>query len=129
MPTLFLIGRIIVAGFFLFSGFNHFMLLGMMSDYAKMKGVPLPSAAVAITGLMLILGGLSILMGVYPVVGVILLCAFLLPVSIIMHNFWKIQDAQMKMTEMTNFLKNMALLGAVLMFLSIPQPWPFSLLY
>jgi len=129
MLILFLIGRIIVAGFFLFNGFNHFMLIGMMSDYAKMKGVPLPKIAVAVTGTMLVLGGLSILMGVFPVVGVILLAAFLIPVSFTMHNFWKIQDPQQKMIEMVNFLKNMALLGSVLMFLSIPQPWSYSLFY
>jgi uncharacterized membrane protein YphA (DoxX/SURF4 family) len=129
MLILFLIGRIIVAGFFLFNGFNHFMLIGMMSDYAKMKGVPLPKITVAVTGAMLVLGGLSLLMGVFPVVGVILLAAFLIPVSFTMHNFWKIQDPQQKMIEMVNFLKNMALLGSVLMFLSIPQPWPYSLLY
>jgi putative oxidoreductase len=129
MVTLFIIGRIIVAGYFLFNGLNHFMLLGMMSDYAKMKGVPLPAVSVIVTGSMLILGGLSFLMGVYPVVGVILIAAFLIPVSFMMHNFWKIKDAQQKMVEMVNFLKNMALLGSVLMFLSIPRPWPFSLIF
>jgi uncharacterized membrane protein YphA (DoxX/SURF4 family) len=128
MDTLFLIGRIIFAGYFLNSGINHFMRLGMMSDYAKMKGVPLPSVSVALTGLILILGGLSILLGVYPFVGIILLVVFLIPVSFMMHNFWKIQDLQMKMGEMINFMKNMALLGAVLMLSAIPTPWPFSVL-
>jgi uncharacterized membrane protein YphA (DoxX/SURF4 family) len=83
---------------------------------------------VAFTGSLLVLGGLSFILGVYPVVGVILLAAFLLPVSFMMHNFWNITDVQQKMGERTNFLKNMALLGAVLMTLAIPRPWPFSIL-
>lgn len=98
----------------------------MMSGYANAKGVPVPSAAVALTGLMILLGGLSILLGVYPIIGVILLGAFLIPVSFMMHNFWKVQDPQMKMGEMINFMKNMALLGALLMFAAIPRPWPLS---
>ncbi len=128
MESLFVIGRIILGCFFLYSGYNHFRQLEMMSNYSKMKGVPLPSVSVALTGSMLVLGGLSFILGVYPVVGVILLAAFLLPVSFMMHNFWKIADVQQKMGERTNFLKNMALLGAVLMTLAIPRPWLFSIL-
>jgi uncharacterized membrane protein YphA (DoxX/SURF4 family) len=91
-----------------------------------MKEVPGPSVALALTGLMLILGGLSILLRAIPVVGIVLLIVFLIPVSFMMLNFWKVQDLQMKMGEKANFLKNMALLGAILMFLMIPRPWPFS---
>jgi uncharacterized membrane protein YphA (DoxX/SURF4 family) len=91
-----------------------------------MKGVPLPSVAIAITGVLLLLGGLSILLGLYPLVGSVLLVVFLLPVSLMMHNFWKVQDPQMKAAEKVNFIKNMALLGGVLMLLALPTPWPFS---
>jgi uncharacterized membrane protein YphA (DoxX/SURF4 family) len=52
---------------------------------------------------------------------------FLVPVAFIMHNFWAVQDPQMKMVEMVNFTKNLALAASALMFLAIPQPWPFSL--
>jgi putative oxidoreductase len=128
MEALFVIGRIILGCFFLYSGYNHFKHLEMMSNYSKMKGVRLPSVSVALTGSLLVLGGLSFILGAYPVVGVILLAAFLLPVSFMMHNFWKITDVQQKMGERTNFLKNMALLGAVLMTLAIPRPWPLSVL-
>jgi hypothetical protein len=35
-----------------------------------------------------------------------------------MHAFWKVQDPTVKMGEMVNFMKNIALLGAVLIFLA-----------
>jgi putative oxidoreductase len=82
---------------------------------------------VAGTGLILLLGGLSMLLGVYPVVGIILLIVFLLGVSFQMHAYWKMDDAQMKQIDMINFTKNMALVGALLMFLLLPRPWPMSL--
>jgi len=85
------------------------------------------SAAVAGTGLILLLGGLSMLLGVYPVVGMILLIVFLLGVSFRMHAYWKMDDAQMKQIDMINFTKNMALVGALLMILLLPRPWPMSL--
>jgi len=38
-----------------------------------------------------------------------------------------VQDPQMKMGEVVNFTKNMALLGAILILMSYPVPWPYSL--
>ena len=128
MDSLLLIGRIILGGFFIYSGVNHFVGFGMMTQYAKMKGVPFPAVAQGVTGMMLLLGGASVLCGVYPTVGILLLVAFLVPVSLMMHNFWKIKDPQMRMADKTNFMKNMALLGAILMLLAIPTPWPLSFL-
>jgi uncharacterized membrane protein YphA (DoxX/SURF4 family) len=77
--------------------------------------------------LLLLLGGLSILLGYQPTIGAILIVIFLVPVAFMMHNFWAIEDPQMKMVEMVNFMKNLALAASALMFLAIPQPWPFSL--
>ena len=123
----FLIGRIIVGGFFLMSGFNHFAKLNMMAGYAKSKGTPSPAVAVGGTGVLLLLGGVSLLLGYHPTIGAALLVIFLLGASFGIHNFWTLQDEQAKMGEMTNFLKNMAILGLLLMTLLIPRPWPMSL--
>lgn len=124
---LFLIGRITTAGVFLMSAMNHFAKLSMMAGYAKSKGTPAPTLAVAGSGVLILLGGLSLLLGFHPTIGAGLLVIFLLGVSFGMHNFWAVQDAQAKQAEMVNFLKNMALLGFVLMTLIIPRPWPFSI--
>jgi putative oxidoreductase len=78
MNITFLIGRIILAGIWLMASFNHFKNLNCMSEYAKAKGMPSPKVAVAGTGVILLVRGLSMLLGVYPVVGIILLIIFLL---------------------------------------------------
>lgn len=126
MEILFLIGRILFGGFFVMSGMNHFMKAGMMAQYTASKNVPFPKLAVMGTGLLLILGGLGMLLGVYVEWAVLALALFFVPVSFKMHNFWAVKDPQQKMAEMVNFLKNMALLGAALMTLAIPAPWAFS---
>lgn len=126
MEWAFLVGRIIVGVFWLFNAFNHFAQAKMMIPYAKSKGVPLAELAVPGTGLLLLIGGLSFLTGLYPLIGIAALVLFLIPTTFIMHSFWTVQDPQMKMLEMVNFNKNLALLGFLLISLLIPRPWPLS---
>jgi len=125
--AIFMVGRLLLGGYFVFGGFNHFTMITPMAGYAQSKGVPIPNVAVAISGLLLWVGGLSLLLGIDPTVGVIALTVFLVPVTFMMHAFWKVSDPQMRMGEMVNFTKNLALLGAALMLLSVSQPWPLSL--
>lgn len=121
--TISILGRLLLGGYFVYSGFNHFAMINMMAGYAQSKGVPAPKAAVGFSGLLLLIGGLSILLGAYPTIGIIALALFLVPVTFMMHAFWKVQDPMAKMHEMVNFMKNVALLGAALTLLAIPQPW------
>ena len=125
--TLILIGRLLLGGFFINSGFKHFSNLTMMAGYSQSKGIPSPKAAVVFSGLLLLIGGLSILLGVYPTVGTLALVLFLVPVTFMMHAFWKVKDPMARMGETVNFTKNLALLGAALMLLGVPQPWAVSL--
>lgn len=127
MDTAFLIGRLIFGGYWLMAAVNHFKNLAHMTDYAKAKGTPLPKLAVAGTGVLLLAGGLSMLLGLYAPMGISLLIVFLLGVSVQMHSFWKMDDAQLRQIDVINFTKNMALIGALLMFLLLPRPWPMSL--
>jgi putative oxidoreductase len=122
-----LTGRVIAGCFFLMNGFNHFAQLNMLTGYAKSKNIPAPALAVGGSGVFLSLGGLSILLGYRPTIGAALLVIFLLAAAFGIHNFWKVQDQQAKVGEMTHFLKNMAILGLLLMTLAIPRPWPISL--
>jgi putative oxidoreductase len=116
--TVLYLGRLLFGGYFLMSGFNHFSNLNMMAGYAQSKGVPMSKIAVGFSGLLLLIGGASTMFHVYPLVGGVALVLFLVPVTFMMHAFWKIQDPMAKMGEMVNFMKNQALLGAVLILLS-----------
>ncbi len=122
---LFLIGRIILGAFFVNSGFNHFSNLNMIAGYAGSKKIPFPKFSVFISGLFLLFGGLSILLGIYHVIGIILIIVFLLPAAFFVHNFWTLPKEQRQMDKV-NFMKNLALVGALLMLLQI-QNWPYSI--
>ena len=127
MELLLLIGRILFGVFFIMSGINHFTNAGMMSGYAKSKNVPGAYLAVVGTGVMLVLGGLSVLLGLFPVVGLVLIVVFLLPTSVIIHNFWTVEDPPARAAEQINFLKNLALAGAALALVYGAADWPLTL--
>ena len=127
MHYLFLAGRVLYGGFFLLAGIDHFRRVEMMTPYAAAKGIPLPRLGVLGSGSLLILGGLSVLLGVRPTWGALLLTVFLVPTSFLMHNYWAATDPSVRQMDQTNFKKNIALLGAAWMLLLIPQPWLLSL--
>ncbi len=124
--VIYVLGRLIVGLYYIYNGIHHFAAFRMMVQYVKMKNVPLAEVAVPVSGILLIIAGVSILLGYRPEIGVLALVVFLVPVSYTIHNFWMETGAQ-RAADMVNFLKNMALLGSGLMFLGIERPWPFSL--
>ena len=125
MKIPFLIGRLVFGGFFLYNGVNHLLKREQMKPYVASKNVPMPDAAVTVSGVALILGGASILLGVKPKIGSAGLAAFLASVSPIMHDFWNASSEQQQ-GEMINFTKNMALLGAAIALMGMEEPWPLS---
>jgi len=116
MEYLHILGRIIFGGYFLFYGYNHFTHSKMMIGDAQSKKVPMASVVVPISGIILIIAGLSIIFNFHALAGAILLIIYIIPATFMMHNYWKIQDPTQKMGEMGNFMKNLGLLGALILF-------------
>lgn len=125
--VLFVIGRIVFALYWLQTAYSHFKNSSSLTDYASSKSVIAPRAAVVGTGLLALIGAISIGFGFYPTVGIIALFIFLVGVTFMMHNFWTATDPSMRMVEMINFTKNLALAASLLMLLAIPQPWFWSI--
>lgn len=115
LDVIVLIGRVLFAALFLGSGFSHLMQMTQMTQYAGSKGIPAPRVAVVGSGILLLVGGLMVLFGVWADLGSLLLVVFLLPAAALMHAFWKETEPEAKNTEMINFNKDVALAGAALM--------------
>jgi len=119
MSTVFLIGRIVFAIMFVMSGINHITKADHMVGYAQFKGVPSPKLAVIGSGVVMGLGGLSLILGVYADLGAIVLAAILLLMAVKMHNFWTLEDAQAKQADMIGFLKNVSMAGGALFMFAL----------
>lgn len=129
MEILILISRFLFSLIFLMSGIGHFTQAKTMSEYTKSKKIPAPGLAVFVTGIMILLGGLSILLGAFVNIGAILLIIFLIPTAFIMHNFWTLTDPVMKQHDQVHFMKDLALAGAAFLIWYLYQtvPVPLSL--
>jgi putative oxidoreductase len=118
------LGRLLFVLIFLMAGSNHFSRQTI--GYAASQGVPLASIAVPLSGVLAIAGGLSILLGYRAKLGAWLIVVFLVPVTLMMHKFWAVQDPMMAQIQMVMFLKNLAMLGGALL-ISQFGAGPFSL--
>jgi uncharacterized membrane protein YphA (DoxX/SURF4 family) len=124
---LILVGRLLFGGLLAFQGLNHFMNTDEMAGYAESKGVPAARFGVIASGMMLLLGGLGIILGVYPIVAAGMLAVFFVLVTPVMHDFWAAPEAEQQ-DEMVDFIKNVELLGASLVFLVLGgETWGFAL--
>ncbi|MFB6147583.1 MAG: DoxX family protein [Candidatus Nanohaloarchaea archaeon] len=108
-----LVGRVLFGGYFAFSGLNHFLSTGDLAGWAEAKGAPYAEALVYLSGLMLVAGGLGVIAGAYPAVSLGLIGVFMAVVTPWFHDFWSLEGEDRE-EQMTHFLKNLALFGAVL---------------
>ncbi|PGL71021.1 DoxX family protein [Bacillus sp. AFS055030] len=126
MSIIWLIGRVLFGVYFIMVGFNHFSNFQGLKQASQYKKIPMPGTSVIVSGLMLIIGGATILTGFYVGLGVLLLVLFLVISAFTVHNFWTLEDPMQKMGEQTQFMKNIALASVVLMLLQI-NDWSWML--
>lgn len=116
MDVVFLVGRILFAALFLGSAMAHLRQTDAMAGYAASRGLPMAKPATLLSGVQILLGGLSVLLGVWGDLGSLLLALFMFPTAVLMHAFWKESDPASKQMEMIQFNKDIALGGSALAF-------------
>ena len=124
MKYLVLLGRILYAAIFISAAPGHFTAVTIA--YAAGKGVPLASIVVPLSGIIALLGGLSILTGYKARHGAWLIVLFLVPVTVMMHNFWVITEPMAARIQYIMFMKNLSMLGGALLITYFGSG-PFSL--
>ena len=107
------LGRLLYSAIFLMTVFGHFSA-GYIG-YAAQAGVPAPGLLVPLSGVIAILGGLSITLGYKAKIGGWLIVLFLVPVTFKMHAFWAVPDPMMHGIQLALFWKNISMLGAALL--------------
>lgn len=118
------IARAFFAAIFLTAGPSHFNPATIA--YAASTGLPFASFLVPASGVLALLGGLSILTGWHARLGALALVAFLVPVTLTMHAFWAVKDPMAAMMQYAMFMKNVGLLGGALLIAHFGAG-PFSL--
>jgi putative oxidoreductase len=124
MDVVFLLARILFVYLFLTSAVGHLTKTDAMTGYTQSRGVPSPKPAVIASGLLMLVGGLLVLLGVWADLGALFLAAFTASAALLMHAFWKESDPMARQMETIQFNKDVALTGAGLAFFVIFQADP-----
>lgn len=116
--TLLLIGRLCIAAIFILAGVGKFINFDQTAAYMASKGMTMIPLFLFGAAMVEILGGLSLALGYKTRVGASILLLFLIPTTIIFHDFWNVSGADYA-TQQINFLKNLAIFGGLLYVLAV----------
>src|SRR5689334_15307113 len=116
LPTMALIGRLLLAAIFLVSGIAKLTDTPGTVAHMTAAGIPHADTLALVAGGAEVLGALAIATGFLTRVASLGLILFMIPTTLIFHAFWN-AAGEAHMTQMVNFMKNLAIIGglAVLM--------------
>jgi putative oxidoreductase len=128
---LFLLARVLYSVQFGSSAVTHVRSSQMFVGFAKSRNVPVSQVAGWPSGIYLGIATISLLFGVWPDVGALLLGLWCIPTAVLIHNFWTFTDANERRMQRMNFVRNVTYVGAALGFLAtfeaLRDAVPFSL--
>ena len=121
------VGRILIALIFLLSGFGKLTgfagTAGYMASKMPVSGT-LIDLLLVITIIIELGGGIALVLGWKARLAALVLFLWMIPVTLIFHNFWGV-PADQAMNQQIHFLKNLAIMGGMLMIMA-NGPGPLS---
>ncbi|MDR3636944.1 MAG: DoxX family protein [Isosphaeraceae bacterium] len=113
------LGRLMLCTIFLLSAVGnkipHFQAVAGLMGH---KGVPAPQFMLVGAIVFLIAGSLSVILGYKARFGAGLLLVFLVLATYYFHDFWTVSDPQAKQEQMIQFMKNLGLMGAMVLIIA-----------
>lgn len=107
------VSRILLSGIFLISGVSKILDWNQTAEFMASKGFPFVPLFLLGAILVEIVGGLSVLFGLKASWSGALLTLYLIPVTLLFHDFWNYQGLERQL-QLANFLKNLAIMGGLL---------------
>ncbi|HEY2588214.1 MAG TPA: DoxX family protein [Tepidisphaeraceae bacterium] len=105
-------GRLLMSAIFILSGITKLTHLSGMASMVHMN-----PGLLAVAGAVELVGGAMLLLGLWPRLGALALFLFLIPTTLMFHNFWAAPPEHYQ-EQQINFLKNLAIMGGLLMVLA-----------
>lgn len=112
------VGRALAGVLFLVSGINKLLAFGYVAGWMQGSGIPAAGALLVLTILLEVGGGLALITGIQARAAAAALALFLVPVTLIFHGFWHADAADFQ-NQLNHFLKNVAILGGMLVVFGI----------
>lgn len=110
--------RLCIAAIFILAGVSKFMSFDQTAAYMASKGLTMIPLFLFGAATIEILGGLLLVFGYKTRLAAIILILFLIPTTLIFHDFWNLSGAD-QAAQQIEFLKNLAILGGLLYVLAV----------
>ena len=107
-----LLGRILLALVFVASGLIKILDPARATESMTSKGIPMASLLLWGAIAFELLGALSLLLGFRARAGAVLLLLFLVPTTLLYHDFWGVAGNERTM-QLLQFLKNAGIMGGL----------------
>jgi putative oxidoreductase len=113
-----LLGRALFAYVFIPAGYSKIGGFAATAGYMASKGLPAVNVLLALTIVIELLGGLALLVGWKARWAALALAGFTIIASVVFHNYWALPEAE-QMTQQLMFVKNMGLVGGLLLVVGL----------
>lgn len=107
------LARILISAIFVYSGISQLIHFDATVHVLAAAGIPLATVAAAIAILIDLGGSAMLIIGWQTKLAAVVLFIYLIPVTIMFHNFWA-APPQMHEMQLLNFLKNLGIMGGLL---------------
>jgi putative oxidoreductase len=111
-------GSLLMSGIFVQGGWLAFREPGGRARKAAKLDLPEPELMVRANGLIMVGGGVALAIGVKPKLAATVLIGSLVPTTLAGHRFWEEETEQGRIAQQTQFLKNLGLIGGLLVLIS-----------
>ena len=109
------LGRLLLSAMFVHGGWSAFKQPGRRASAAERLGLPKPELMVRANGAAMVLGGGAMALGILPRAAALGLIASLVPTTLAGHPFWTEDDEAARRQQTIHFLKNVGLMGGLLL--------------
>lgn len=111
-------GRALLSAMFISGGWNAFKAPASRAPRAAAIGIPFPEVATRLNGGAMLLAGAALATGIAVKPAAAVLALSLVPTTLAGHPFWKEEDPTARAQQRIHFLKNVAMLGGLVVLLS-----------
>ncbi len=113
------LGRVMLCTIFFLSAVgNKIPNFKAVAEAMEKEGVPAPQIMLVGAIVFLIAGSISVVVGFKARIGAALLLVFLILATYYFHDFWTLTDPQAKQDQMIQFMKNLGLMGAMVLIIA-----------
>lgn len=109
------LGRLLLALPFILGGWEAAREPGQRADQVKAAGMPRARMMVRLNGIVMVVAGIALAFSRLPRQAAAILSLVLVPTTVVGHAFWKEADARSREVQLSHFVKNLALIGGLLL--------------